>query len=83
MYERQSSECEHDLCLANPRMPCLTCSVESGVLHALVLFTFLVPWNDGSEPGWALHGFTASHGHSCGCCALLPGGKHAVTMIGT
>ncbi|EIE26144.1 P-loop containing nucleoside triphosphate hydrolase protein [Coccomyxa subellipsoidea C-169] len=55
---------------------------ESGVLHALVLFTFLVPWKEGSEPGWALHGFAASRGHSCGCCALLPGGGHAITVIG-
>lgn len=62
--------------------PSLPCREESGVLHALVLFTFLVPWKEGSEPGWALHGFAASRGHSCGCCALLPGSGHAITVIG-
>lgn len=52
------------------------------MLHALVLFTFLVPRSETSNPGWALHGFPSSRNHSCGCCAMLPAENYAVTVMG-
>ncbi|BDA50870.1 probable helicase MOV-10 at C-terminar half [Coccomyxa sp. Obi] len=56
--------------------------VESGVLHALVLFTFLVPRVDGQDLCCALHEPSASGSRSCTCCAMLPSGSFGVTAIG-
>ncbi len=53
------------------------------MLHALVIFTFLVPRMEGQDLCCALYEPSASGGRFYTCSTMLPSGSFGVTAIGS